>query len=1118
MKKRVVVSFLVVALVISFAPILNSQAMEMLENPDLSFEESDKKVEELEESKSVEEQGDISALDENKLEEEPNSEIQSEEEQYEILEEEIPEVKVEEIPEAESETLETEEVVEPIDTIVGRQIFNLNQNWSFNSNDSNTKGWDFPNGSSMGNINLPHCWEYVHPTMSHIPQMNQKTVTYKKIVDISEIKNKNIFLKFYGSARNTEVWIEGEKVGTHVGGYSGFTFDISDYVKGKEKIEIKVNVTNMDVVSIPINVDYTQWAGIYRDVELIATDEQYISIEDYGNKGIYIDTEVNGTTAVVTTRTEISNKAIEDKSMKIVTRIKSQDGTNVAETKRDVTVVAQKKVQTFVSKQNIKNVHLWNGTKDPYLYTLEVLLYDENGQLLDEISEKFGVRTLEIKDGSFYLNGSKYEVHGVGLHQDREGYGNAVPKELKSQDLALMQEMGVNAIRTAHYPHDQYIYELADEKGFLIYNEIPYYLLLSKAESYQQSIKEQLKEMIRQGYNHPSIMMWGIQNEVHHSDSFAAFGDDFKVDVDTLVAFNSQLAELAQKEDQTRYIVQAQIDTQRAQKIGAQWSKNGKVDFTGVNLYVGFKSNVSSGDDVGREEIKNTLSQKIDMYKEFYDAESFMITEYGAGANINQHATINTDFSWDKSDESKEYHYEEWQSFVMETNYNFIQSRDDIPISFVWNMFDFSCYRNEGGIARRNTKGLVCYDHATKKDAYYFYKANWNSEDKFVYLTSKRYIERDSKNQQIKVYSNCENVELFVNGISIGEGRKQQSGVFVWDDVRLEDINILKAVGVADGKTYADEVSGIRANDSKSGVKYQTHIQSNGWGTYVKDGETAGTIGEKLRMEALRVKLTNKEYSGSIEYRAHVQKKGWLDWVKDGDLCGTSGESLRLEALQVRLTKEMAEHYDVYYRAHVQNFGWLDWAKNGEFAGSTGYSYRIEALEIKLVEKGGESPGKTDVPFKKAQSKIEYSTHVQGIGWQRFVNDGEMAGTSQHSKRLEAIKIQLNKPVYSGDIVYKVHVQTYGWQNKKKNGEIAGTSGESKRLEAIKISLTGELADKFDIYYRTHVQKYGWLDWAKNGEESGSEGYSYRLEAIEIKLIEKGDKVPENTEKPFLKK
>ena len=810
--------------------------------------------------------------------------------------------------------------------------------------------------------------------------MNSKTVTYEKTVNISEIKNKNLFIKFYGAARNTEVFIDGEKVGTHVGGYSAFVFDITNYVQGKDEITIKANVTNIDTVSIPINVDYTQWGGIYRDVELISTDDQYISLEDYGNKGIYIDSNVNGTTADVNVKNEISNKSNDDKELKIVTDIYDADGNKVTGTEQKVTAKANKNVQPYSTKCQIDNVHLWNGTKDPYLYTANVTIYNENDEVLDTVSDNFGVRTYEIKNGKFYLNGQEYEIHGVGMHQDREGYGNAVPDDLKVQDMNLMQEMGVNAIRTSHYPHSQSTYNLADERGMLVYCEIPYYLLLSNAESYKTSIKEELKEMIRQGYNHPSIMMWGIENEVYQPASAAAFGKDFQINENTLVSFNSSVAKLAQKEDTTRYIVQAQIDSSNANKVCAKWSKNGNVDYTGVNLYVGFKSSVSSADDEGRKEITDTLNRKLNEYKQTYNASSMMITEYGAGANINQHATMDENFSWSSDDASKDKHYEEYQAFVLETYYSLIQKRKDIPVSFVWNMFDFSCYRNEGGIPRRNTKGLVCYDHTTKKDAFYFYKANWNQQDKFVYLTSKRYTERDTKYQQIKVYSNCEGVELFVNGQSVGKGRKQQSGVFVWDDVKLDDMNTIKAVGTSDGQTYSDEVSGIKAENKNSAtsIKYQTHIQSIGWQEAKKDGQTSGTIGKGLRMEALKVKLQNKKYGGNIEYRTHIAQKGWQDWKKNGQTAGTTGEKLAMEAVRLKLTGELAEHYDIYYRVHSQSYGWLGWAKNGEIAGTAGLAKRMEAIQIKLVEKGGKAPGTSEKHYVSNQG-VFYQSHVQTL-------------------------------------------------------------------------------------------------------------------------------------------
>ena len=1100
MKKKIAI-LLVGSMVFSGIPFVNAQAVNESQN---GIEEQT--LEDAIPDKEADETIQKDALDQKETD---TDEVASEEQKESVTSEDDNELPIDP---AEKDDFETPEE----NAVKARQVINIDKGWEFTTNDTTMEGWSFPNGGASGTVDLPHCWEYVHPSKSYIPQFNQKTVTYTKTVDVSEIKNNHMFLKFYGSARNTEVLIDGEKVGTHVGGYSAFVFDISDYVKGKNQITITANVTNMDTTSIPINVDYTQWGGIYRDVELISTEDQYIATEDYGNDGIYVDYSLQGNTAAVKLRTELSNKAEEAKNLKLVTEIQDADGNQVSADERTVMVDANTTAETFETNYRIPSVHLWNGTEDPYLYTMKVEVYDESGEnLLDTVSKKFGVRTYEIKDGKFYLNGNEYEIHGVGLHQDREGYGNAVPDELKKQDLDLMQDMGVNAIRTSHYPHDQYVYDQADERGLIVYAEIPYYLLLSNAESYQDSIKEQLKEMIRQGYNHPSIMMWGIQNEVYQADKFAQFGDDFKVDKETLIAFNKSLAELAQSEDESRYIVQAEIDGTDANETAAKWSRDGRIDYTGVNLYVGFKSNLSSGGEKGRSTITDTVNRKLDKYKDTYQTDSMMITEYGAGANINQHTTIDENFSWKESDASGNTHYEEYQSYILETYYKLIQDRGDIPVSFVWNMFDFSCYRNEGGLPRTNTKGLVCYDHQTKKDAYYFYKANWNQKDKFVYLTSRRYTERNKKKEQIKVYSNCDRVELYVNNKSVGYGEKQQSGVFVWDDVTLdtENENTLRAVGTANRQRYTDEVSGITVIPAS--VTYQTHVQDYGWLDEVKDGEVSGTTGEEKRMEALKVMLKDSNIVGSVEYRTHVENKGWLDWVKDGELSGTSGESLRMEAVQLKLSGEIADKYDIYYRVHAQNFGWLDWAKNGEAAGTAGYGYRLEAIEIKLVKKGDTAPGKTDTPME--QRMVKYQTHVQDIGNSGWVYDGDIAGSVGKAKRMEGISILLPS-LTNVNVNYSAHVQDIGWQKEKKNGQLAGTSGESKRLEAIKIRLSGKEADQYDIYYQVHAQDYGWLDWAKNGETAGTEGLSKRLEAVRIVIVNKGDAAPGDTTKPFVKK
>ncbi|WP_245792852.1 hypothetical protein [Carnobacterium alterfunditum] len=308
--------------------------------------------------------------------------------------------------------------------------------------------------------------------------------------------------------------------------------------------------------------------------------------------------------------------------------------------------------------------------------------------------------------------------------------------------------------------------------------------------------------------------------------------------------------------------------------------------------------------------------------------------------------------------------------------------------------------------------------------------------------------------------------------------------------------------------------------ESKSpAISYTTHVQSYGWQAPVTSGKMSGTQGESKRLEGINISLGSL-FPESIQYRTHVQSNGWMDWVGDGEISGTEGESKRLEAIQIKLTDKEAENYDIYYRVHAEKNGWLGWAKNGEEAGTEGFSRRLEAIEIVIVKKGAAAPGSKSNAFVKKEiiPTISYTTHVQSIGWQSWVKDGTVAGTSGKAKRLEGIKIKLENLPYAGGVQYKAHVQSYGWQGWSTNSALSGTSGKAKRLEAIQIQLTGEMAEKYDVYYRVHAQSYGWLGWAKNGESSGSEGKSKRLEAIEIRLIKKGNKAPGSTSTKFINK
>ena len=302
----------------------------------------------------------------------------------------------------------------------------------------------------------------------------------------------------------------------------------------------------------------------------------------------------------------------------------------------------------------------------------------------------------------------------------------------------------------------------------------------------------------------------------------------------------------------------------------------------------------------------------------------------------------------------------------------------------------------------------------------------------------------------------------------------------------------------------------------KPSVFYSTHIQEIGWQEVKNDGETSGTSGQAKRLEGIQIDIRDLPYEGNIEYQTHVQSYGWMDWKTNGDRSGTEGEAKRLEAIRIKLSGEIADHYDIYYRVHAENYGWLDWAKNGADAGTAGLEKRLEAIQIQLVEKGEPAPGETDNAFVISNPVVSYSTHVQSEGWQEFVSNRALSGTSGRGLRLEGIIISASDPAYSGGIQYRTHIESIGWQDWKSDKELSGTEGRSLRLEAIQIKLDGQMATQYDVYYRVHAQNFGWLDWAKNGDSAGTQGLGFRLEGIEVVLVKKGGIAPGSTQRSFV--
>lgn len=303
--------------------------------------------------------------------------------------------------------------------------------------------------------------------------------------------------------------------------------------------------------------------------------------------------------------------------------------------------------------------------------------------------------------------------------------------------------------------------------------------------------------------------------------------------------------------------------------------------------------------------------------------------------------------------------------------------------------------------------------------------------------------------------------------------------------------------------------------DEKASVSYRAHVQRIGWQSPVYDGATAGTSGQSLRVEALKMKV-DSNVKGGISYSSHVQTYGWQGWVADGAVSGTSGQSKRVEAIKVKLTGDAASKYDVYYRVHAQTYGWMGWAKNGAAAGTEGLAKRVEAVQVVLVAKGGAAPGSTAKAY--ATPAVTYRVYERGIGWSGWAGNGKTAGTSGKSIATEALCVKVADLGVDGSVAYSAHMQRAGWTGESTGGKAVGSAGSNLRMEAVKIHLTGTAARTYDIYYRVHSAGYGWLDWAKNGAPAGTEGYSKAVEAIQVKLVRKNGAAPGAITRPYVVK
>ena len=596
-----------------------------------------------------------------------------------------------------------------------REVLNLNTKWAF-SKEADQVPEVMPQRWYW--VNLPHCWNAIDGQDGG-SDYYRGTCYYAKEIEKSEMPvNSQYYLEIRGANSSADVYLNGKKLAHHDGGYSTWRVNLTDSLEETNLLVIAVdNSPNRTVY--PQMADFTFYGGLYRDVNLIAVNDSHFDLDYCGGPGIKVSPEIDGSDAKVGVEVFLTNPK---ERQTLVYTVKDQDGNVIAE--------IEKAADDTAEVLTIPQVHLWNGRKDPYLYTAEVAL-KEGEEVLDVVSTRFGCRTFEIDpDKGFILNGESYPLRGVSRHQDRWGLGNALLPEHHKEDIELICEVGATTIRLAHYQHDQYFYDLCDEKGLVIWAEIPY--ISDHMDTGRENTISQMKELITQNYNHPSIVVWGLSNEITMSGSSTP----------DLLENHNILNDMVHEMDKTRLTTMAVVSMCDIHDPYIQIP-----DTVSYNHYFGWYGGNTSMNGPWFD----------NFHKEFPNIPIGM-SEYGCEA-----------LNWHTSDPKQGDYTEEYQAYYHEELIKQLFTRPYIWATHVWNMFDFGAdARNEGGENGQNHKGLITFDRKYKKDSFYAYKA-WLSDDPFVHICGKRYVDRVEEETKVTVYSNLPEVELFVNGKSLGK-------------------------------------------------------------------------------------------------------------------------------------------------------------------------------------------------------------------------------------------------------------------------------------------------------------------------------------------------------------
>lgn len=608
--------------------------------------------------------------------------------------------------------------------------------------------------SKWQQVEIPHTWNATD-MQKRFNNFYQGDAYYRRTLDIpADGKDKRYFLRFEGVGACAEVYVNNRLVGTHRGAYSAFAIEITDAVKHGAANELLVKADNKERPDvIPINhVLFGVYGGIYRPVWLIETEKTNITVTDNASPGVYITQKnVNSRGADVAVRVKLDNGNLQSGNFVLCNTIYTQEGKRVATDRKNIRLTPQGR-QAYTANFHLSKPHLWQGREDPYLYKVVTTL-EQDGRTIDETTQPLGLRHYEMVAGKgFFLNGKKYPMYGVCRHQDWWGLGSALKNEHHDFDLAQIMEVGATTVRFAHYQQSEYLYSRCDSLGLIIWAEIPFVNRVSGYEA--ENAKNQLRELIRQNFNHPSIYVWGLHNEVYSPNDYTS-------------QLTAELNDLAKTEDPDRYTVSVSGYGHMEHPV------NLNADIQAMNRYFGWY-----------EKKIGDIDAWVEGLEKKYPDHLLILSEYGADANTaHQTELLGESLNW-----GRPYYPETFQTKVHEYHWSVIARHPYIVASYLWNSFDFATpMADRGGIPARNMKGLMTFDRKLRKDSYYWYKANWSKEP-VLYLTQRRNTDRERRNTSVTVYSNRGIPTVTLNGHPLPAPRKGYTDVhWVIDNVTLAD-------------------------------------------------------------------------------------------------------------------------------------------------------------------------------------------------------------------------------------------------------------------------------------------------------------------------------------------